>query len=297
MKGSRRVDSMTATATACPACGAPDAGTTSCAHCGLRLRREGEAVRPRPVVSHLPVPSPLDSPVADRAESAWPYLLAGAALAPVLTLTPILRYMGWFLASLVHETGHCVASWALGCPAFPAIRLDGHAAAVHGPQSLALAAVVFVGICALAWRFRAHRGWFALLVAAAVVHPLLALTRAREAFFLAAGHLGELAFATVFLWRAGTGGFTSSGAERGLYATLGFYLVARNALLAGGLVWSEDTKATYATNGSFGMENDYVRLGAEVLGWSTDSVALVMLVVTLLTLPAAWALARVFPAD
>ena len=30
-------------------------------------------------------------------------LLVGLVLAPILTWTPLLRYMGWFLAALVHE--------------------------------------------------------------------------------------------------------------------------------------------------------------------------------------------------
>jgi hypothetical protein len=229
-------------------------------------------------------------------DAAWPYLLAGVVLAPVLTLTPVLRYMGWFLASLVHEAGHCAVAWAMGCPAIPAIRLDGHAAAVHGPQSLLVAAAVWAGLLWLAWRLRARRGWFLAATAAAALHPVLALTGAREAAFLLGGHLGELAFATVFLWRAWTGGFTSSRAERGLYAVLGCFLVGRNARLCGGIAWSESAKAAYATNGSFGMENDYARLAGEVLSTSVESVALGMLVATVATLPVAWWLSRAFPA-
>jgi hypothetical protein len=288
-----------AAAVVCPACGAPDEGTASCRSCGLLLRRGGGPVEaaPFPRVAARPAPRAVE-PAPAPVDRAWPYLAAGVVLAPVLTLTPILRYIGWFLASLVHESGHCAMSWALGCPAFPAIRLDGHAAAIHGPQQILVAGAVWVALAALAWKVRSRGGWFVGAVAAAAVHPVLVLVEgAREAAFLLAGHLGELAFATVFLWRAGTGGFTSSRVERGLYAVLGLYLVGRNAWLAGGLVWSDDTRAAYATNGSFGMENDYTRLAREVLGGSTEAVALAMLAVTVATLGIAWALARAFPAS
>ena len=78
----------------------------------------------------------------------------GVLLAPVLTLTPILQYMGWFLGSLCHETGHVAAAWAMGCPAFPAIRLDGHAAALHREQQPLLVASAIAGLLAIAWASR-----------------------------------------------------------------------------------------------------------------------------------------------
>jgi hypothetical protein len=215
----------------------------------------------------------------------------GAVLAPVLTVTPILRYVGWFLASLVHETGHCLAAWLVGCPAFPAIRLDGHAAAVHGPQQVVLLVAVWLGLGALAWRLRASRPALVSMLALLALHPLVALTRGREGLFLVSGHLGELGFATVFLWRGFTGGFTSSRVERGLYAMLGWFLVGRNAWLSAGLAWSDQAKATYASNGSFGLENDYVRLAREVLGCSTEAVALGMLLVAVATPFVAWSIA------
>ena len=51
------------------------------------------------------------------------YIVLGALLAPVFTFTPLLKFMGWFLGALVHETGHTAMAWLAGCPAFPAIRV------------------------------------------------------------------------------------------------------------------------------------------------------------------------------
>jgi hypothetical protein len=308
-------------AVACPVCGAPDEGGATCRACGLLLRRRGPpepvpptgaragedpvgglalswspstspAGRPEARAEARPAPPPAWGGVPARTEDrAWPYLAIGAVLAPVLTTTPLLRYVGWFLASLVHETGHCLAAWFVGCPAFPAIRLDGHAAAVHGPQSIPLFALVWAGLAAVAWRVRESRAALVSMVAVLALHPLLALTRGREGLFLVSGHLGELGFATVFLWRAWTGGFTASRVERGLYAVLGWFLVGRNAWLSAGLAWSDQAKATYASNGSFGLENDYVRLAREVVGGSTEAVAVGMLLVAVATPFVAWSIA------
>jgi hypothetical protein len=216
----------------------------------------------------------------DGAErSAWAFLAVGLALAPVLTFTPLLRYVGWFLASLTHETGHAAISWALGCPAVPAIRLDGHAAAVHREQQVLLCALAMGGLAALAWQARRDRARLALFAALVAVYPVLAFTEAREALFLAGGHLGELAFAGVFLAMAARGGVTGGPAERACHATVGWYLVGRNVWLAGGLAWSESARSAYGENGSFGLENDFVRLSRDVFGVPLPTVGVALLVV------------------
>jgi hypothetical protein len=210
------------------------------------------------------------------------YLGIGAVAALAFTVTPLLKYMGWFLASLVHETGHAAAAWAMGCPAIPAIRLDGHAAAVHGEQSKIFAACVLVALGIYAWRRRSK-----LLGALAIVYPLLAFTGVRDGLFLLAGHLSEIAFGGVFFWRALVGGFTQSRAERAAYAACAWYFVVSNVWLAGGLIFSESVRAWYRGSGSFGLENDYLRL-AKSLHVGVGAVAFFMLLVALATLPVAW---------
>jgi hypothetical protein len=214
------------------------------------------------------------------------YLAAGAAAALLFTLTPLLKYMGWFLASLVHEAGHCAAAWATGCPAFPAIRLDGHAAAVHGDQSTIFALAAGAALGALAWRRRSIA-----LGAATLLYPAIAFTTAREWLFLLSGHLAELAIGGVFFWRAIVGGFTNSRAERVLYAGCAWHLVGKNVWLAGGLLFSDGVRQWYRGSGSFGLVNDYLRLvGSMHVGLGV--IAFVMLVLSLAVLPVSWRLAR-----
>jgi hypothetical protein len=217
-----------------------------------------------------------------------PYLLLGIPAAFLLSgfSLQILSYMGWFLTALVHESGHTVSALLMGSAAWPAIRLDGHAAAFHREQSVVLAVLVWAGIAVLAWRLRGRRRLRWVLLVAVALYPAFAFTGAREVLHLSAGHLGELAFATVFLWRARTGGFTKGAAERVLYAGLGLLWVGGNLLLFGSLALSEESRRWYLANGSFGLENDFVRL-ARLLEISLPAVAAPMVLLSLLPLPVA----------
>lgn len=242
----------------CPRCGrAATTDDLACALCGEVLRR------PR-----VDAPAPSATRPTGRAplRGRWTVLGVGVLLAPVLTLTPVLRYMGWFLGSLCHETGHAAAAWAVGCPAFPAIRLDGHAAAVHREQQPLLVALALAGLLAFAWRARRHPARLTLAAALLAAYPIVALTPVREGLFLLAGHLGELAFASVFVVRGLDGGFSGSFAERCAHAGVAAYLVLRNARLAFGLLTSDAAREAYEASGSFGLVNDLLRFSREVLG-------------------------------
>lgn len=285
----------TTIATRCPECGRRNAPTQfACAACGTILRTSLPVGTPRP--SSLPPPPPTYLRLQERRtlglSSRWFFLVLGLALAPVFTFAPLLRYMGWFFGSLVHETGHAAVAWALGCPAIPAIRLDGHAAAVHGPQSTLLALVAWAALACLAWRARRNRAALALLATAALLYPAVAFTAAREPAFLLAGHVGEIAFATFFFQRALSGGFSGSDAERALHATMGWFLLGRNVWLSGGLLASPSVKAWYGASGSFGLTNDYLRVAREVFGCPVEAVGGLMLLPALAALPLALVLAR-----
>jgi hypothetical protein len=223
----------------------------------------------------------------------WFYFGLGivtASCAAVLSMASGLhwiRFMGWFLASLVHEMGHAAVAWSFGMPAIPAISLEGHAAAVHSQQQVFLVLMVSAGLAVAAWRCLAGPAKWTALALALAVHPLLAFTGAKDLLHLLAGHGGELVFATLCLWKALDGGFTSSRLERALYSTLGWYLVGKNAWLCFGLATNAGARATYNENGSFGFTNDYLRVANEVLGWRLETVAALMLIESVAVIPAA----------
>lgn len=240
-----------------------------------------------------PAPGAASAALGARREP-WTYLALGLATAPLFAWVPLLGTMAWFLAALVHEMGHAALAWLCGMPSLPAISLAGHAAAVHGPPLPLLALAITSALATLAWTRLAGGARAVALALALVVHPALAFTTLRELAHLLAGHGAEIAFAALCLWRALDGGFTHSRLERGLYGTLGWMLLGRNASLCLGLMRSAAARAEYRSSGSFGLTNDYLR-AASFLGWTLPSVALVMLLATLLALPAAlglWRLSR-----
>jgi hypothetical protein len=224
----------------------------------------------------------------------WAYLGVGLLLAPALAILPIVQYMGWFLSSLVHEMGHSAAAWLCGMPAFPAISLEGHAAAMHSEQIVPLALFLTLALCFCTWRVLAGRARWIGCAAIVVVHTLLCFTPAREVLHLLAGHLAEFGFSCMCLFRALSGGYTSSRTERALWGTLGWFLLGRNVWLCWGLVTSGGARALYHTNGSFGLTNDYLRLADDVLGWPLQAIAGAMLFVGLLVLPGAIMLWRAY---
>ncbi len=98
--------------------------------------------------------------------------------------------------------------------------------------------------------------------------------------------------ATVCVWRALTGGFTHNLLERGLYLVVSWYLVGSNVWLCGGLATSAAARAEYATSGSFGLTNDYIRLAEDVLGIGLSQVGAMMLIVSLLPIPLSFLIGR-----
>lgn len=289
--------------TRCPRCGREDdPRALACALCGELLRRPAltppsadEIARARvtPQTSTMAAARPAPS----AAREAWFYLGLGLVLAPVFTLTPLLGFMGWFLASLVHEMGHSALAWACGMPSIPAISPAGHAAAVHGEQMLFLVAMILlVVVQQIAQRLEGRRR-VATIAIFLVAYGVLAFTPLRELAFLLAGHGGELAFATLCLWKSLDGGFTDSRAERLAYSVLGWFLAGKNLWLFVGLATSDESRAHYADNGSFGLTNDLIRVAEEVLGWRLESVALLAVPCALAVLPAALALWRRSRAD
>lgn len=281
----------TAVDSACSKCGRERAADELvCALCGSLLRVE-RAIEVTP--STVATPAQPDSSTQrveallaererlERASSKhapWIYLAIGIVTAPVFALTPVLQLMGWFLASLVHEMGHSGFAWACGMPSIPAISPTGHAAALHGDQSVALALMAMGGLVFAAWKFLEGRARNVAIGLALTVHPLIAFTPARELLFLIAGHGGELAFATLALVKTLDGGFTKSKLERGLYGTVGWFLVGRNSWLGYGLATSSGARAHYASSGSFGLENDLVRASRDVVGTRIETAGVVLVI-------------------
>ena len=216
------------------------------------------------------------------------YVVAGLVLAPVFTLTPYLRIVGWVFSAIVHETGHTLFALAVGCPAVPALSLTGHGAAtIHGRQYVILALAVWAAIGWLAWcvfRNFPEKWLRSLAIGLAVAYPALAFhSTTRQMGHLLSGHLGELLVAGIFLWRSRTGLFTEEGFERLLYACLGWFLIFRNAYLCFGIAFLPSVYKWYYSSGSFGLTNDYVRAADHVMHVNIKWIVLPMLLLAVAT--------------
>ena len=160
------------------------------------------------------------------------------------------------------------------------------AAAFHQPQNPVVMALIGLGLAAgvfLAWHNRRHVG---LAVGLLVAWPLFTFVEGmREVGFLLSGHLGELTFAGIFLWRARTGEAVTHEAERPLYACLGWFLLVRNIVLTAGLTFTESARSLYMTTGSFGLTNDYIRVARDWLHMPLQAVTGFMLLIALAVFP------------
>jgi hypothetical protein len=196
---------------ACGACGDVQPAATWCRACG----------------------KPLASAATDAAGGA-PHLgawLAGIPLAAALFWLPGVKLAGTFVATCVHETGHLLAGWGLGLPCHPVAHLDSHYAMLHGRPIAAVAIAAWVLLVAAGWWLR-RRFAGRLLLAGAVVHPLLYLSAGKEIVHLAGGLLLETAVASFCLWRALRPWESEGMLVRVLHAGVGWFLVARNVLVA-----------------------------------------------------------------
>jgi hypothetical protein len=225
----------------------------------------------------------------------WIILVLGLATVPAFSLVPILDTFGALIASVVHELGHAVSAFVCGMPAVPQISLAGHATAVHSDQSMGIVLIIGLAIGTWTWRaFEGMRRWITL-AAAAIAYPALALTPASELLHLLSGHGAELACATVCLWAALDGGFTSYKIERWLYGSIGWYLVVRNFQLCCSMMRTNEVRDHYAHKTMFVLTNDYVRAAVNVLSCPIENVVLSMLLASLLVMPLAvflWSLSR-----
>jgi len=211
---------------------------------------------------------------AFRQRSSRYYLLSGLGWALFFSLPFYLfQTIGWFFQSVVHEMGHTLSAYFVGRFALPALRLDGHAATVHFDQTLMLALPVWLFLILASvyfWKVRSKP----LLISfgsLALLYPILAFTRVQDLILLMGGHGGEMVIATVFFWRSLVPG-KALDQERTLYAALAWYLWGHNLFLNASLFLSAKSRAWYLSNGSFGLENDWVRV-SQTLGWSLPFLA------------------------
>lgn len=271
-------------ATACPRCGhAQRIAGAECERCGVIFAR----LRARAALA------PATAAAIPVSRDGWIAWGAGAALALVTQLLPLLQILVGHFVVLVHELGHALAGWVFGFPSLPAFDfVHGGGVTAHLARSRWLVGAAYALLAAALWVLRRNRARAALVAGAAALYTVLLATGLDEAVIVAMGHGGELLLAGVFLQRALSGRAVAHAAERPLYAWLGFHVLLHDARFAWGLATSGAERAAYAAAKGGGHWMDFSRLERELLGVPLEALALAFLAAALAT-PGAVLLAHV----
>ena len=210
----------------------------------------------------------------------------GAFVGLVVFLIPPTRFVFSYLGTLIHELGHTVVAWAFGYPAIPAFDFrHGGGVSMH----LSGRSAFLVLVCIAAWaylivrvkdRVRVRN----LVLVAAGLYALAALTPLHQMLELAMGHGAELIFAGIFLYRALSGAAVVHGQlERVLYAACGTLLVLENVHLSWGLVSDVDVRTAYGMAKGGGNMMDLDRIAIDFLSVPVQTPAGLLLIASLVT--------------
>jgi len=210
-------------------------------------------------------------------------LVIGALLALVVYAIPFTRFVLSYLVILVHELGHCVIAWLFGYPAIPAFDFTyGGGVSFHQGRELVLLAVVWAALAGAIYLVRHRPALRNLLIAAAALHVLLAVTPGHEALQLFMGHGSELVFATIFLYRAATGAACKLPVERPLYAMVGWFTEISVLVFCHRLLTDPVSRLDYEQAKGGGHWMDLSRLAEDYFHSGLRPMAGVLLVLCLL---------------
>ena len=270
----------------CPTCQADvPADAVACAGCGLAL-------------SAWPAEAFAMSPPAAAVETAftlqsWNIFVGGLIAALLLLSAERLGFVLQILGTLVHELGHAACNWAFGYPAVPALDfMYGGGITINMDRSGGLLLAIYLGLFGLGFWLRHNRLAVGLLAALAMLHAILAMTRAHLALILFMGHGTELLFAAIFLYRGMSGAACRYWIERPLYTTIGWYFVVFNVRFAFRLLASPVHRAQYAGAKGGGHWMDFSRLSIDFLLVDLAAVAAIYLGLCLLPVVGSLLLAR-----
>jgi hypothetical protein len=275
-------------------------GVVVCAECGKDIERwyAASVVSPAPAAAAAAAPGPESAPAQGRAQEllgiplrALLVLGVGCAAGVVIVSTgTFVHFIIHTLTTLAHESGHAVAGWLLGRPSIPAFdfRYGGGVTSVGERRPLLLWAYA-AALIALLWTLRGQRWGCAVLAGVGLAIGTLALSDFGTIVIISAGHDGEVVLAAIFLYRALSGVAVVSGAERWLYAIIGWTVLLQSIVMCWTVAFDATAKERYFA-GKGGLDNDFVII-AFTQGWNFESVAMVHLMISLLAIPlvgAAW---------
>lgn len=218
-------------------------------------------------------------------------MIAGLAFYPLARLVYIPAYVLNFLATFVHECGHSLVAWSMGCVSIPTVSIAGGGVAPwYGPY-LPLQLAVVGGLGFAAWHFRNRKVAAAILGILAVLCGAITFSGRYEPAILAGGVLFELGGAAACFVVAISGDLERPF-ERPLYALWGWFMLlnrgSETVLMLRDPAYYESQRV-YESGLAAGLTNDLHAFQA-ALGWSAKTLTGTVFVLCLLVLPAAGAI-------
>jgi hypothetical protein len=298
----------------CTGCGKPFEVEDGLAGRRCRCKRCGNLMsvpEPEPLLPPLPAIAPAavsraepEPPTAPRRRKrkrkpralegdAWVSLGAGAALAVLALLVPLVGLLPDMLSVVIHELGHVATAWLLGSPALPSFDLSygGGVSYVFDRQPL-LILIVYAALGLRAFRERGDRRALWVVLIAAGLYSIAVFTPLRGLLITAMGHGAELLVAGIFLYRALSGSAILERLERPLYAFLGLYIVLADVRFAYRLMSSREDRAAYGEAKGGGHWMDFSQIADQSLHARLELVAALFLLACLLTPVAAFLVHR-----
>ncbi len=271
----------------CPKCGFESVDPIlECLACGIVFAKiRPDENQPAPPASTAPQNPCFDDPqlttdrfeVLDRRGSAQQplvSLLIGAALALWTLNSPFLYTMSNMMKTLVHELGHAIAGWGFGVPSVPAFDFTyGGGVTLHQDPSPIVLFLIYAAFAYLLFVYRRKPLALAIIATIAAAHALSLATGLDEPITIAMGHGFELLFAGIFFYRAMSGFACVHGAERPLYAFLGFLITFDNMRFAYRLIYSHEHSWMYENAKGGGHWMDFDRLAREFLLVDLSAIA------------------------
>lgn len=212
-------------------------------------------------------------------------------MALALTFFPFLSFILSPLTTMVHEIGHTAVLWLFGYSAIPAFDFGnggGVTMSDHERSALIVAAWVS-GALILAWWQRDKPWVLGMIGGGAVLYALMYNGTGEVLAITLSGHGGEIIFAALFLYRALTGWGCKVEAERPAYAFVAFMILFSGLRLGLSLLGNTTEKVFYL-QGKGGIDHDLVT-GAQILSWRLEGAARALIVLTLASIPLAFAAA------
>lgn len=269
-----------ATSIVCPACTfEQDSDTESCVRCGVvfaKIRTDAEPCRTPERAWAMPI----DPPVARSTPydgKEWKLLAVGFVAAAVMHSLPFFRFVLSPLVTLLHEFGHAVASWLLGCPALPAFDfVYGGGVTHHQSFQLPLGILLGAGWVWLGWTFRRNPRTLTLIGLCAGLWLVAISSEWRRGLVISAmGHGGELILAGVLLYMALSGkGWRAPEIERPLGAFAAFFVQLQTMQFAWKLRNDEAFLAWYRDGKGGAMMNDLEVIALDIKIWTGVSMGI-----------------------